>query len=102
MLAPTLFSLQIPPFDGVDPAGLGFGLAPHKLNFTWETHPKEQFLFAGPRPILIANTPIWWSGPCGPEVGESTPQIEIYQATHPKEQLLFAGPHTLLIANTPI
>ncbi len=48
LLAPTLFSLQIPPFGRVDPAGFGLWWAPRKLNFTWQTHPEEQLLFAGP------------------------------------------------------
>jgi hypothetical protein len=46
-------------------------------------------LFAGPCPILKANTPIWWSGPCGPGVGVSPPQIEIYQA-NPSRGATFA------------
>ncbi len=41
-------------------------------------------MFAGPRPILIANTPIWWSGPCGPVVGLSPPQIKFYMANPPQ------------------
>ena len=41
-------------------------------------------MFAGPRPILIANTPIWWSGPCGPVVGVSPPQIKFYRTNPPR------------------
>jgi hypothetical protein len=41
-------------------------------------------MFAGPHPILIANTPIWWSGPCGPGVRVSPPQIKFYQANPPQ------------------
>ncbi len=67
--------------------------APKKLNFTKLTHPKEQLLFAGPRPILIANTSIRWSKPCGPGVEVSPPKIKFSKQTHSKEQLLFAGPH---------
>ncbi len=47
-------------------------------------------MFAGPRPILNANTYIWWSRPCGPGVGLSPPKFS--EQTHSKEQLLFAGP----------
>jgi hypothetical protein len=59
-------------------------------------------LFAVPRPILIANTSIWWSRPCGPGVGVSPPKIQFSKQTHSKEQLLFAGPRPILIANTSI
>ncbi len=50
-------------------------------------------MFTGPHPILIANTTIWWSRPCGPGVGVSPPKIK---QTHSKEQLLFAGPHPII------
>ncbi len=36
---------------------LGWGEPPHKIFFT-QTHPEEQLLFAGPRPILKVYTPI--------------------------------------------
>jgi hypothetical protein len=74
------------------PCGPGVGVSPHKLNFTWQTHPEEQFLFAGPRPILIANTPIWWSGPCGPGVGVSPPQIKFYMANPPRGAIFICWP----------
>ena len=53
-------------------------------------------MFAGPRPILIANTSIWWSRPCGPGVGVSPPKIKFSKQTHSKEQLLFAGPRPII------
>jgi hypothetical protein len=51
LLAPALFSLQTPPFGGVDPGGPGLGCAPQKIKFSKLTHSKEQLLFAGPYPI---------------------------------------------------
>ncbi len=51
--------------------------APQKINYTKQTHPEEQLLFAGPRPILIANTSIWWSRPWGPGVGVSPPKSNL-------------------------
>jgi hypothetical protein len=41
------------------PAGFGLGWAPHKFFLYNQTHPEEQLMFAGPRPILKAYTPIW-------------------------------------------
>ncbi len=41
-------------------------------------------MFAGPRPILKANTLIWWSGPCGPRVGVSPPQIKFFYSNLPR------------------
>ncbi len=70
-----------------------------------QTHPEKQLLFAVPHPIIEANTPIWWSGPCGTEVGESPPQIEIYQANPPQEATFVCWPptysHCKHMANPP-
>jgi hypothetical protein len=45
---------------------------PHtKYNFTNQTYPEEQILFAGLLSILNAYTPFCWVGPCGPRVGVS-------------------------------
>jgi hypothetical protein len=67
-------------------------VSPPKLNSTLQTHPKEQILLAGPGPILIANTSIWWSRPCGLGVEVSPPKFKFSKQTHSKEQRLFAGP----------
>ncbi len=81
----------MPLFVGVDPGGPWLEWAPQKLNFTKQTHPKEQILFVGPGPILIANTSIWWSRPCGLGVGVRPPKIKYSKQTRSKEQLLFGG-----------
>jgi hypothetical protein len=96
LLSHTQLFQLIPLFGGVDPAGPLVGVSSPKLNFTKQTHPKEQLLFAGPRPILIANTSIWWSRPCGAGVGVSPPKIKFSKQTHCKEQLLFAGPRPII------
>ena len=41
-------------------------------------------MFAGPHPILNANTPIWWNGPCGPQVWGEPPKIKFYIANPPR------------------
>jgi hypothetical protein len=28
-------------------------VSPPKIKFVWQTHPEEQLLFSGPRPILL-------------------------------------------------
>ncbi len=56
---------------------LGWGEPPTNNFFYIKTHPKEQLLFAGPRPILKAYTPIWQGGPCGPQVWVSPPTNKI-------------------------
>ena len=91
LLSHTQLFQLIPLFDRVDPAGPLVGVSPPKLNFTKQTHPKEQLLFAGPRPILIANNSIWWSRPCRPGVG-----AKFSKKTHSKKQLLFAGPGPII------
>ncbi len=85
LLVPAKLFKPIHPFGGVDPAGPGLECpSPHKYKFTRQTHPEEQLLFAGPHPILKANTPIRWSGPYGPGVGVSPPQIKFYMANPPR------------------
>jgi len=41
-------------------------------------------LFAGPRPILKAYTPIGWTGPCGLWAGVSPPQINFLYTNPPR------------------
>ena len=58
---------------------------PHtKYNFTNQTYPEEQILFAGLLSILNAYTPFCWVGPCGPQVWVSPPQIKFYCANPPR------------------
>jgi hypothetical protein len=78
LLAFSKFSMCIPPFGGVDPVGPGLGWAPYKYNFTTQTHPEDQLLFASLPWNLKAYTPIWQGGPCRPGVGVSTPQKNFY------------------------
>ncbi len=49
---PTLFSLQTPPFDGVDPAGLGLGWAPQKSNFPCKPTLRSNFCLLDPTLLL--------------------------------------------------
>jgi hypothetical protein len=60
LLSRTQLFKLIPPLGGADPAGLGEGWAPHKLNFTRQTHPEEQLLFAGPGPIIYPSGYFRW------------------------------------------
>ncbi len=59
-VGPSQFSKHTPPFGRVDPTGPRFWWAPRKYNFTIQTHPEEQILFAGPRPILYSSGFFRW------------------------------------------
>jgi hypothetical protein len=48
LLAPAQFSKHTPLFGRVDPVGPRNGWAPHKWNFTWQTHPRSNFCFLAP------------------------------------------------------
>ena len=50
MLAPALFSMQIPPFGGVDPAGLRFGVSPPKIKFHMANPPRGAIFVCWPPP----------------------------------------------------
>ena len=71
LLAPAQLSMQIPLLGGVDPVGPSFGWTPPKKNFG-QTHPKEQLLFAGSRPILNPSGNFRWGQygryPWGPTI----------------------------------
>jgi len=84
LLAPTKLFKLLTPFGGVDPAGPGFVVSPHKQKFTKQTHPEEQLLFAVPHPIISADTLIWWGGPCGAPGWSELPKIKFYQANPPQ------------------
>ena len=49
-------------------------------------------MFAGPRKIINANTPIWWSGPYRPGVGVSPPQIKFHMANPPRGAIFVCWP----------
>jgi hypothetical protein len=70
--------------------------APQILNFTLRNHPKEQLLFAGPHPILIANTSIWWSRPCGPGVRVSPPKSNFPSKPTQRSNFCLLDPALLL------
>jgi hypothetical protein len=55
-----------------------------------------------PTQFSKANTPFWWGGPFGPQVGSEPQKINFKRQTLSKEQLFFAGPHPIFNANTPI
>jgi hypothetical protein len=71
LLATAQLSMQIPLLGGVDPVGPSFGWTPPKKNFG-QTHPEEQLLFAGSRPILNPSGNFRWGQygryPWGPTI----------------------------------
>jgi hypothetical protein len=73
LLSPAQFSKHTPPFGRVDPRGPWSGWAPRNKNFTIQTHPEEQLLFAGPRLILNPSGFFRWGHyrgyPRGPTFG---------------------------------
>jgi hypothetical protein len=50
LLAPAQFSMQIPPFGGVDPAGLRFGVSPLKIKFHRANPPRAAIFVCWPPP----------------------------------------------------
>jgi hypothetical protein len=51
-------------------------------------------LFASPRPIINANTPTWWSGPCRPQVFGEPPKIKFYVANPPRGVIFVCWPQS--------
>ncbi len=86
-----LFKL-IPPFDGVDPVGPLVGVSLPQIKFYQANPPRGAALFGGLHPILFANTPIWWSGPCRSWLGWAPHKKKFTRQTQLDEHLLLAGP----------
>ncbi len=84
MLAPAKLSMKMPPFGGVDPAGLRFGVSPQNKISHGKPTPRSNFCLLAPAQFSTQIPSFRGMDPAGPRFGVSPPKIKFYMANPPR------------------